>query len=78
MYTPLQMADPVIAARMAKDRRESTPTAVWHLAKSAGIDEKDMLHHLGKLGIDVYRWGADLALHIKKRDARKLMGIDSL
>jgi hypothetical protein len=76
MYTLRQMADPVIAARIAADRREGTPTPVWHLAKSANVDEKTMVHHLGKLGIDVYRWGSDMALHIKKADARKLMGIE--
>jgi hypothetical protein len=75
MYTPAQMADPVIAARIDADRRESTPTPVWHLAKSANVDEKDMLYHLGNLGIDVFRYGGDMARHITKADARKLMGL---
>jgi hypothetical protein len=77
MYTLNQSGDPVIASRIEADRRESTPTPVWHLAKSANADEKDMLYHLGNLGIDVFRWGPDQVRHIRKSDARKLMGLES-
>ena len=70
------MMDPVIQERIAKDRRDNVPTPVWHLAKSAGVDEKAMMHHLGKLGIPVYSSEANPTLVILKADARKLMGIE--
>jgi len=40
------------------------------------IAEKDMLHHLGTLGIGVFRYGTDQERHITKADARKLIGIE--
>jgi hypothetical protein len=76
MYSPRQLADPVIRARLDADRRETMPTPLWHLAKSANIAEKDMLHHLGTLGISVFCYGADQERHITKADARKLIGIE--
>lgn len=76
MYRFDQLADPAIRERITQERREGTPTPVWHLAKSANVDEKDMLHHLGTLGIEVFRWGADMARHITKADVRKLMGLE--
>jgi hypothetical protein len=76
MYSIQQSMDPVIGKRIEQDRRESTPTPVWHLAKSANIDEKSMLYHLGKAGIEAHRWGADMLWHVSKADVRKLLGIE--
>lgn len=76
MYTPKQMSDPVIAQRISDERRESTPTPVWHLAKSAGVDEKELLHHLGLIGIRAFRWGPEVLWHVDKADVRKLIGLD--
>jgi hypothetical protein len=52
MYTAQQMSDPIVSQRIDDDRRESTPTPVWQLAKSANVDEKTMMHHLGRLNIE--------------------------
>jgi hypothetical protein len=76
MYTTRELADPVVRQRVEDDRRESTPTPVWHLAKSANVDEKAMMHHLGTLGIETFRWGAEMLWHVGKADVRKLMGIE--
>ncbi len=75
MYTARQSVDPVVAQRINDDRREQTPTPVWHLAKAANIDEKAMMHHLGKLGIEPFRWERDLIWHVSKPDVRRLMGL---
>lgn len=75
MYSLQQLGDSEVRDRIEQDRREGTPTAVWHLAKSAGVDEKDMLYHLGGLGIEVFRWGSDMSRHVSKADTRKLFGL---
>lgn len=76
MYSPLQSVDPVVGQRIDNERRESTPTPVWHLAKSANVDEKEMLHHLGIVGIQAFRWGRDMLWHVKKSDVRVLVGLE--
>lgn len=78
MYSPRQSADPTVRQWIDDDRRESTPTPVWHLAKSANVDEKEMMHRLGRLGVEAFRWGADMLWHVRKADVRKLMGLDEL
>lgn len=72
------MMDPVVSQRIDDDRRESTPTPVWHLAKSANVDEKEMMHHLGGIGVKPFRWGVDMLWHVNKADVRKLMGLGEL
>lgn len=76
MYTPEQALDPVVGARIDADRREETPTPVWHLAKSANVDEKAMMHHLGSIGIKPFRWGNEMLWHVDKPSVRELMGIE--
>lgn len=76
MYTIAQLADPEVRGRVDREREESTPTPVWHLSRCAGIPEKDMLYHLGRLGAEAFRWGEGRSWHVSKADARKLMGLD--
>jgi hypothetical protein len=68
MYTPLQTLELV-------QHNERTPTPVWHLAKSAGVSEKSLLHILGLRGIKA-SYDDKGAAHISKVDTRRLMGLE--
>lgn len=75
MYTPEQSLKQAAADYQA---RESEPTYLWQLAKSANMSREELMHQLKERGFRV-RYedqGARTVAYVTKADTRKLMGLE--
>lgn len=75
MYTPEQSLKQAAADYQV---RESEPTYLWQLAKSANMSRETLMHQLKERGFRVLYedQGARTVAYITKADARKLMGLE--